>query len=140
MKVLLCWIIGIPLLMIWFHLYIIWTFKLWRFRLWLRAQIYSQIEIEREREEEEALAIIQITHEESFGALFSFLNQREFIFLDLRNWKTDIRKTRVGNLPMSVTTKCEAFTTITAKVCHSEWLIPLSLLYGLYGPKMTSEL
>lgn len=33
---------------------------------------------------------------------------------DLRNWKTDSR-TRVGNLPMSVTTKCEAFTTITAK-------------------------
>ena len=65
--------------------------------------------------EEEALAIIQITHEESFGALFiSFENHFE-IFSDLRNWKTDSR-TRVGNLPMSVTTKCEAFTTITAKV------------------------
>ena len=63
------------------------------------------------------MAIIQITHEESFGALFiSFENHFE-IFSDLRNWKTDSR-TRVGNLPMSVTTKCEAFTTITAKVNH----------------------
>ena len=47
---------------------------------------------------------------------FHFKIENHFeIFSDLRNWKTDSR-TRVGNLPMSVTTKCEAFTTITAKV------------------------